>query len=377
MDNSEKYLKLYTDCIPVKGYRRALIYDLNMQQFQFVPISLLEIIEKSKSHTIREVKKSYGNNFDSVIDEYLNFIQNKDYGFYCDDIEEIKCFPEIELFWDYPAKISNIVIDIDEKSTINICNIISEIEQLGTKNLQLRFYYSYDLKKVSKFLDLLSKSSITIIEIFIKFHKESDFAILNDICDRNPRVKSIVVFNSEKDEIFNEGYYNLGIILKVKQSIISSMNCGNIQSAYFNTSIPLFTESQHYNTCLNRKLCIDTEGNIKNCPAMERSFGNIKDSTLEDALNKEGFKDLWGIRKDDIDVCKDCEFRYMCTDCRCFIKDPSNIYSQPAKCPYNPYIAKWEGEEEYITVEQWRTENPNWEKKAKRKPLVKKPQPVE
>ena len=85
---------------------------------------------------------------------------------------------------------------------------------------------------------------------------------------------------------------------------------------------------------------------------MMQSFGNIKDTTLKEAIEKPGFKDLWFICKDKIDVCKDCEFRHMCTDCRAYIKDPENIYSQPAKCPYNPYIAKWRGEEGYVTVEE-------------------------
>jgi SPASM domain peptide maturase of grasp-with-spasm system len=97
---------------------------------------------------------------------------------------------------------------------------------------------------------------------------------------------------------------------------------------------------------------VDAEGNIKNCPAMERSFGNIKDTTLQEAIEKPGFKDLWFVHKDQIDVCKDCEFRHLCMDCRCFIKDPENIYSQPAKCTYNPYICKWQGQEGYVPVEE-------------------------
>jgi radical SAM protein with 4Fe4S-binding SPASM domain len=85
---------------------------------------------------------------------------------------------------------------------------------------------------------------------------------------------------------------------------------------------------------------------------MSRSFGNIKNTTLMQVIENEDFKKLWYISKDKIDVCKDCEFRHICTDCRCFIKDPNNIYSQPAKCPYNPYICKWQGEEGYIPVEE-------------------------
>lgn len=83
---------------------------------------------------------------------------------------------------------------------------------------------------------------------------------------------------------------------------------------------------------------------------MQKSYGNIQTTTLEEALNKSGFKDLWSIKKDDIKICQDCEFRHICTDCRAFIDDPNDIYSHPAKCTYNPYQAKWKGEEGYIPV---------------------------
>ena len=74
---------------------------------------------------------------------------------------------------------------------------------------------------------------------------------------------------------------------------------------------------------------------------MTKSYGNIRDTTLKEAIEKEGFKDMWFIHKDQIDVCKDCEFRHICTDCRAYIQDPNNIYSKPAKCSYDPYTATW------------------------------------
>ena len=74
---------------------------------------------------------------------------------------------------------------------------------------------------------------------------------------------------------------------------------------------------------------------------MTKSYGNIRDTTLHEAIEKQGFKDLWYIHKDQIEVCKDCEFRHICTDCRAYIQDPNNIYSKPAKCSYDPYTATW------------------------------------
>ena len=53
------------------------------------------------------------------------------------------------------------------------------------------------------------------------------------------------------------------------------------------------------------------------------------------------FKKLWGITKDMIMICSDCEFRYMCVDCRILRSDQSNTYSKPLKCKYDPYTANW------------------------------------
>ena len=46
---------------------------------------------------------------------------------------------------------------------------------------------------------------------------------------------------------------------------------------------------------------------------MTQSYGNIKDTTLEEALAHSDFKQYWNITKDQISVCQDCEFRHICT----------------------------------------------------------------
>ena len=60
------------------------------------------------------------------------------------------------------------------------------------------------------------------------------------------------------------------------------------------------------------------------------------------AINSDGFKDKWRITKDQIEICKDCEFRYVCSDCRAYVENPEDIYSKPLKCGYNPYTCEWE-----------------------------------
>ncbi len=63
--------------------------------------------------------------------------------------------------------------------------------------------------------------------------------------------------------------------------------------------------------------------------------------TYDSHRDQPGFKKYWDINKDKIYVCKDCEFRYICTDCRAYVEDPEDILSKPLKCGYNPYTGEW------------------------------------
>lgn len=80
---------------------------------------------------------------------------------------------------------------------------------------------------------------------------------------------------------------------------------------------------------------------------MPQNFGNIKDISLEEALHDKDFKKYWNLTKDKVEVCKDCEFQYICTDCRAYTerthKDESGLdISKPLKCGYDPYTGEWE-----------------------------------
>jgi len=101
-------------------------------------------------------------------------------------------------------------------------------------------------------------------------------------------------------------------------------------------------ENKLYNGCLNRKIAIDEDGYIKNCPSMARAFGHHRDMSLLRVALDNQFRHLWSINKDKIKQCQDCEFRYACTDCRAYLEDPHDILSKPLKCGYDPYKGRWE-----------------------------------
>lgn len=337
------FVHLISSCIPVKGYLRSIIINTTTNQFIFIPNNLVSLVKnKWRNLTVNELRKN--KDFDNI----LNFLQKNEMVILISK-EEFKCFPPIKLHWEYPAKITNSIIDISSNLN-NIENFCYQLNELNCEDIQIRIFNNSIIPQLKNLLEVIKKNEFNSIQLIIPENNFFTNENYQSIIKENQNIHYIVIYNSIENNMLSSNL--MGNIIKTVDKISNSNNCGNINPMGFTCNMKFLTESQQHNTCLNRKISIDENGEIKNCPACSKSYGNIKDTTLQEAIEKPGFKDLWYITKDMIDVCKDCEFRHICTDCRVFIKDPENIYSQPSKCTYNPYIAKWQGEDGYLPVEE-------------------------
>ena len=74
-----------------------------------------------------------------------------------------------------------------------------------------------------------------------------------------------------------------------------------------------------------------------------------KDELLE-IIKKPTFQKYWNITKDKCDVCKNCEYRYMCIDSRVPLSRNENEWYYKTECNYNPFIGSWKGELEYKSL---------------------------
>ena len=103
--------------------------------------------------------------------------------------------------------------------------------------------------------------------------------------------------------------------------------------------IEVIAESFSRNNCLNQKLSIDKNGFIRNCPAMKEKYGKLEDldvSEIKTIMLGENFRKFWFLSKDKIKTCMDCEFRYICSDCRAHTLNDDQL-EKPVHCKYNPY----------------------------------------
>ena len=342
-DSRLLYFRLWANCILVNGYYRSVIYDI--QRERILPLSKLfcDTFSRCRRNSINEIYADISNPNITGFLKIIDYLIDNDYGILVDDPAT---FPALSRDFESPFAITNSIVEADSNSPELMYLSIKRLVNTRIQALRIDDVGAMTLTVLEKIDDLTKQS--TIEQIYIRTHFAS-YSEQPD-CQLSSRFRQIIYYNSPQDVVI-ERKNNSRIDIKYYSKSIGYKNCGYIKKDFFICNLPFFTESQRHNTCLNRKVCIDAEGNIKNCPAMAKSFGNIRDTSLKEAIEKPGFKDLWYICKDQIDVCKDCEFRYMCIDCRCFIKDPNNIHSQPAKCPYNPYICLWEGQEGYVPVE--------------------------
>ncbi len=335
------YIKLFANCIVTKGTERSTVCDLQRTKFILIPNSLADLFDENQSINLSEIYNFLEEDDVVIFKEYIELLESNELIFYCSK-KELAQFPRLSMEWDYPATISNIIIDSDRNSNHNYKKIIDQLPSLNCRYIQMRFYDEVNIKVLKQITSFVNDSFVQSIEFIVKNDSlVSQKSILNFV-NKNRKIRSVTFHSSNENKLIQNENHGFGVVFKIKQIINSSYHCGVINNNYFNINIESFTESLNHNSCLNRKISIDTKGYIKNCPSMPESFGNTKDTTLEEAVNHPNFKKYWNITKDQIEVCKDCEFRHICTDCRAFIEEPKNQYSKPLKCGYSPYTNEWE-----------------------------------
>jgi radical SAM protein with 4Fe4S-binding SPASM domain len=96
-----------------------------------------------------------------------------------------------------------------------------------------------------------------------------------------------------------------------------------------------FVARLHGHNCWRGQIAIACSGDVFPCPC-ERDvvLGDVTRQNLRDIVLSDDLKRIWGLTKDKIETCKDCEYRYACFDCRARAE---SLTGKPTDCWYNPY----------------------------------------
>lgn len=341
-------LKLHADCVPVRGAHTSAVYDLNRLRIATFPAAYFEVIgaidgvyaddpyAPSDDHQTRNV---------ASLVRYL--LENEMAAF---QLEPAR-FPPIDAGWDVPGRVQNAIVDIGDHLH-DFEDLFAQLDELGCQFVQIRAYTCLPtLENIAGIARAARHKSLRGIELFLRHDPRFDADALRQLV-RDHLIVARLVFHSAPEDATLEvafggdavdGVAEIRRVHFTRVRLTSSDDCGRITAATIQPpTVEMFNELRRFNGCLNGKISIDTDGQIRNCPSMVASFGDARTRPLREVVTDAAFRGVWDIAKDQIDICRDCELRYACTDCRAFVQRSDDLYSKPSKCGYDPYTGKWD-----------------------------------
>lgn len=334
MINKDKYFTFYNSCIPVKGIKRSVIYDLQRGNIFFIPNSIIDLLLLNKKNKLIIIYDQYQEQTD-LLDKYFNYLLKNELIFLT---EELNRFPVNSTKFQVPFTLDILFLEIDLLQESKI-DLLKKINFLGCTQVVFLTKKGINFKNLKKVINILNRSKVQNINLITKYKEEHLSSILN-LHYGFPRFKKTTFFdcpsqNKSKEPRFKFESKSFDCILTKRISNINDFVLN--QKAY--------TESLKYNLFFNRKVYVDNVGNIKNYYNSKNIFGNIDKDDIKLIVDSKSFKELWKLSKDKIKICNFCEFRYICPDNRIpKIKDDkikNKLYQQNSNCNYDPKTTSW------------------------------------
>lgn len=332
-------LFIFSNCVIVRGVVRSTICDLQNNYFKIIPNSFADFVLDNNNNKLEDIFSKFSDQIETV-EEYIEFLLSKNLGSIMPKTE-IKNFPNLSWEFKSPSLISNMIIDFSDKYNLHdISEITRIIEDCLVEAVQVRIFSKYcqnmSLDNLTQLIDAINKTKIRHLDIIVPYQL-FDLECIDNIASKYQSLSFVTIYGcdtSVNDEIELENTR----IIRTPENLLSEECCGKVSFKLFNINIRSYTEGINNNSCLNRKLSIDADKKIKNCPSFKTHYGELgKIDVIKEVIPDDEFKKLWNITKYKIEDCKVCEFRAVCHDCRAY-RLSEDIYSKPSKCNYNPHL---------------------------------------
>lgn len=322
--------QLYSTVKYVQGVKYGLLIDSQRKNLFRVNGEFSKILLYVLGKTSAEIQDD---EFSFELKEFIEDLQSRELGDYY-EIEEID---ECLKYTSYSiGDIELAIMEIEFEDYGFIKNIINQVLDLGCKCLEFRIKgkvtFNY-LESVLKLFEFSIVSDVTMVFYFAEDIVEYD---MECFLENFYRVHKVFVYNYYCDKEIE----SKTSVISYSKGIFSVNRCGTIAQKFSVNNIHI-NVGKNFNSCLFKMIFISSDGNVSNCHSLSLSFGNLHNTTVRWILENTLIKDIWFIKKDNVRVCSDCEYRLICTDCRAYIEDPDDILSKPLKCGYNPYTGEW------------------------------------
>lgn len=315
----EKVFLLYSDIQVFEGHNRTLVIDITKGKHHLMSKEWSNIISKIDNSNKKELREKLDPEEKVILPDVLSFLKKNNYIFEID--KNVKSlFKDINMSFETPFIFDLCFCEISQANFENIMEMIDSYEPYTFGGFH---FLVYDLTN----------------EDLIRFKNRINSLELN---------KNIEVYiSNSKIEYFSEG--------KSKNVSIHQVDFSNNREmrTHFYENFPIMNigmkqilESKNFNFFHNKTLFVNENSDIVDSLFTQKPlvFTNIKKLTenknlLYDLTTNQQFTQYWQIDNSKIMVCKDCEFRRVCIDCRPPIQNSNEWYKE--ECSYNPYLSQW------------------------------------
>lgn len=305
-----KELKLSPDCIVTNGYLMTTIMDLRRQTYYTIP---------TQSNFIEEAELRSN----LVTEEILLDLENTEllqlYGKY--ETPSVFDILLIENFFD-----NHVIIEVVEKFFINRIGFVLAISSIERFEETVRQLIQFDIEIIEVFIDIQTSDEVAIEKIT---------SLINEF-----PVLFFNIFTVSQPELFD----NLNQVRVINEMFTYSWR-QSVNSFFVN--FDFYFEALASNISFNKRLFLDDTGTFFESFHRKINLGSDCRQIEIDSL-----QEIWKTNKSNFDVCKSCEFRFMCLDFRYPIKRNENSWYYEEECKYNPFISKWSHEEGYRTLSE-------------------------
>lgn len=317
----------------IKGYNRECVYDNPRGIYHLVSNGFADLMKKIDGKSQDEIETM----LTSSELEWVQFAQENELIMWI-PLSTYSSFERVPSGFETPNHISNAIIHFGRK----FGQCLNLLEDLHCRHIELIVANFDELKLALQ--DNFTNSTFQGIDIEIK--------------SKSCSVEELIDFLEGNTLIGNVQHPNVGEVVNFNNGV--SRIIGTQEKDYFKPMLisngAVFFESEKHNTFFNKKLYIDSEGKF----SLYKDFmeiGNIDELDNRDIIkfiNRDEVKSLWNSNKDQIDVCRDCEFKRMCFDNR-LPKQRAGIkttFYHEIECSYNPYISLWRWDEGFLSLSE-------------------------
>lgn len=302
MEKNYRY-SIYPHCFIVQGRDCNAIFNSQHADITFVSDDILELIKQFELKSIEELMDLYQDCLDDF-KSIISFLLSKKILFIrrCEDV-----FQNINLEYISPEYITNMVVEYSED--YNFEKLLEDIDTVLVKYLEIRLVSALSdnaVNDILKFMYTINTLPVKSVQIISDYVNQAQLLELAKLDNFN-KVVNLIFYNSP---INRNSTINKKNIEYVKLDYESVRNYNNDFKKNLILDLAFFIEANNYNTYYNKRVCIDRNGNIKNCLKNEKIFGNINIDNLLDVIHRNDFQELWFVGPDKIIDVRDSALRY-------------------------------------------------------------------